>query len=189
MNQQDVATRLKIFEGSVPHMYRCTGGEVTIGVGHAIFSTSDAQKLSWGVPSPSPEEVISGYRNVYDAPKGQVASYYANLSTCRMTDLAISNLLSSDMNAFLLQVKKALPNWDRYPDSAQQALFDMAYNLGINGLLKYPKMLAACDAGDWKTAAQESHRNGISQQRNQTIYALFCLTAGGVTPSGGLPPG
>jgi len=38
-------------------------------------------------------------------------------------------------------------------------------------------MLAAVDAGDWETAAQQSHRNGIQQARNDETAALFrqCL--------------
>ena len=48
MNSEPVIRRLKQFEGSVPHMYRCTGGEVTVGVGHAILTASDAVQLNWG---------------------------------------------------------------------------------------------------------------------------------------------
>ena len=38
-------------------------------------------------------------------------------------------------------------------------------------------VLAAVDAGDWETAAKESHRNGIQQARNDETAALFrqCL--------------
>jgi hypothetical protein len=32
---------------------------------------------------------------------------------------------------------------------------DIAFNAGVNGLLKFPKMLAALAAKDWGTAANE----------------------------------
>ena len=42
MDSSLVIPRVEKFEGRVPLMYRCTGGEVTIGIGHAIQSPADA---------------------------------------------------------------------------------------------------------------------------------------------------
>ena len=47
MNCASAAERLKKFEGSTSYMYRCSGGEVTIGVGHAIFEAMHAIQLRW----------------------------------------------------------------------------------------------------------------------------------------------
>ena len=49
----------------------------------------------------------------------------------------------------------------------------MAYNLGVGGLMKFPKMLAVCAAGDWETAATECRRNCIGDDRNAKTAALF----------------
>jgi lysozyme len=38
----------------------------------------------------------------------------------------------------------------------REALLDMAYNLGVAGLLKFKKMIAALVAGDYETAAIEA---------------------------------
>jgi hypothetical protein len=54
----------------------------------------------------------------------------------------------------------------------------MAYNLGIGGLKKLPRMLAAVDAGAWETGAKECRRNGISEVRDQETSALFRKCAG-----------
>ena len=54
------------------------------------------------------------------------------------------------------------------------ALLDMAWNLGLKGLLDgYPRMLAAVQSGDGQMAAVESHRNGIGDVRNAWTAAKF----------------
>ena len=59
----------------------------------------------------------------------------------------------------------------------RQALFDMAYNLGVGGLLKFRKLLAACTSGQWEIAATECHRAGIGDERNLETAALFLQAA------------
>jgi GH24 family phage-related lysozyme (muramidase) len=175
MDQAFVLARLERFEGRIPHMYRCTGGEVTIGIGHAILSPEDATKLGWMVDgrAATPDEVRAGYARVASAEMGLVASRYAPLSACRMPDIAIDALAASDVDAFSSQIAAHVPGFSAYPDCVQAALFDMAFNLGIGGLLKFHKLLAACDAGDWNTAAAECHRQGIGDDRNQETADLF----------------
>ena len=175
MDAASVVTRLEKFEGRVPHMYRCTGGEVTIGIGHAILSADAATALTWvvGGRAAAPDEIRADYARIAATPKGLVASSYASLSRCRMTDASITALAAADVDRFSAQVAAALPKWDSYPACVQAALFDMAFNLGVAGLLKFHKLLAACDAADWATAAAECHRQGIGEPRNQETAGLF----------------
>ncbi len=184
MDPAAVEARLRKFEGCVPYMYRCTGGEVTIGVGHAILDAAGAGSLNWqidGAPA-TPEQAQADWAKVAAAGKGMVASAYAGLTQCRMTDDEISRLVETDIQLFAAQLQTALPGWSSYPEPVQEALFDMAYNLGIGGLLKFSKMLAAVNAGDWNTAAAQCHRRGISEDRNRETAQLFLEAAG--TPAG-----
>lgn len=175
MDQGLVLVRLEKFEGRIPYMYRCTGGEVTVGIGHAIPSGGDAVALDWNVngQAPTPDQVRADYAKVAAAAKGLVAKTYQPLSQCRMTDAAIDALAAGDVTKFTGLIAAALPNWNTYPDGVQAALFDMAYNLGVGGLLKFHKLIAACDAADWATAANQCHRLGIGEDRNQETAALF----------------
>jgi lysozyme len=172
MNCASAAERLKKFEGSTSYMYRCTGGEVTIGVGHAIFDAGRALQLSW-TRAPAPSLITGDFARVAAADKGSAATHYQSLTQCRMSDEAIGALLLSDIEAFEKNLTASLPVWQRYPEPAQQALFDMAYNLGVGGLLKFRKLLAACAAGEWETAATECRRVGIADSRNQETAELF----------------
>jgi GH24 family phage-related lysozyme (muramidase) len=179
MDQASVIARLKEFEGCINYMYKCTGGDVTIGIGHAIQTAADAAALVWqrGGVAADAAQVQSDYAAVAAAPKGQAAPAYLHLTQCRMGPDNIQNLVAADLQAFEAQLAAALPNWNSYPDPAQQALFDMAFNLGLGGLKKFPTLLHAVDSGDWATAAAQCHRIGISEARNQATKALF-LKAG-----------
>lgn len=179
MDSASVIARLKQFEGVVPYMYRCTGGEVTIGAGHAIQAAADAGNLSWsigGAPA-APEQAQSDFAAVAAAPRGLVASGYESLTQCRMSADDIDALLASDVQLFESKLAAALPRWQAYPEPAQEALFDMGYNLGVGGLLKFHQLLAAVDAGQWTTAAAQCHRLGIGDARNQATANLFLQAA------------
>ena len=198
MNQASVIARLKQFEGCVNYMYKCTGGEVTIGIGHALQTAADAARLSWQINSApaSAERVRSDYEAVAATPKGPVAGAYAHLTLCRMAVEDADKLVAADVQSFesqlvvsggcrlaSLQLAAALPKWNTYAEPAQEALFDMAFNLGLGGLKKFPHMLRAVDAGDWATAAAQCHREGISEERNRATAALFLQA--GASPGAG----
>ncbi len=184
MNQTSVIARLKEFEGCINYMYKCTGGEVTIGIGHALQTAADAANLSWQISGAAAgsDQVQSDYAAVAATPKGQVATAYAHLTQCRMGADDVENLVAADVQSFEAQLAAALPNWNSYPDPAQQALFDMAFNLGLGGLKKFPTLLHAVNSGDWATAAAQCHRMGIGEARNQATAALFLQA--GATQSG-----
>lgn len=159
-------------------MYLDTAGVVTAGVGHAIFDSAHALKMPWTGP-PADAQVAADFAGITASAKGRPAPQYESLSQCRLSDQAVDSLLLADISAFETQLSLRLPAWMDYPEPVQQALFDMAYNLGIGGLLKFQRMLAACAAGDWELAATQCHRSGIADSRNQAITALFLQAAAG----------
>jgi GH24 family phage-related lysozyme (muramidase) len=175
MDRASVIARLKQFEGCINYMYKCTGGEVTIGIGHALQTAADAAGLSWQIngASADSEQVQSDYAAVAAAPKGQVAIAYAHLTQCRIGADDVENLVAADVQSFEKQLAAAFPNWSSYPDPARQALFDMAFNLGLGGLKKFPTLIHAVNSGDWAAAAAKCHRMGIGEARNQATVALF----------------
>jgi GH24 family phage-related lysozyme (muramidase) len=179
MDNTLVIPRVQSFEGRVRYMYKCTGGEVTIGFGHAIENPADAPKLTWSINGrpATDDEVLADYASVAAVAKGPAATFYANLTQCRMADSDIDALLAADITRFEALLAGAFPNWNTYPESAQEALFDMAFNLGIGGLKKFTHMLAAVDAGQWAVAAAQCHRQGIGETRNQQTAALFLQAA------------
>jgi GH24 family phage-related lysozyme (muramidase) len=180
MDSETVIPRIESFEGRVPHLYLCTGGDVTIGIGHAILNAANAATLSFSLDgrAATADEITADWGRVSAAEKGKVALAYQALTQCRMSDDDINALIASDLQSFTAQLAQALPNWGNYPEPAQEALFDMGFNLGIHGLLKFKNMLAAVDAGKWNDAAAHCHRLGIGDARNRQTANLFLRAAG-----------
>jgi GH24 family phage-related lysozyme (muramidase) len=64
-----VISRLESFEGRVPYLYLCTGGEVTVGIGHAIQTPADVLQLTWSIDGrPATAVEIQGDRQVLRSP-------------------------------------------------------------------------------------------------------------------------
>lgn len=64
-------------------------------------------------------------------------------------------LFNNDIKDVEAQLKGALP-WTQGLDEVRYAVIaNMAYNLGIGGLLTFQKFLAAAEAGRWDEAAAE----------------------------------
>jgi GH24 family phage-related lysozyme (muramidase) len=175
---------LKDNEGNIPYMYLDTVGKVTVGVGHMIASPDLAQGLSFVVrgtsQAASAAQIAADYNSVHSQRPAMVASQYKPFTKLEMTPAAIDQLLDTDIAGMESGVRSAFRGYDNYPAPAQDALLDMAFNLGVSGLVtKFPKLKAAAEAGNWQTCANECQRNGISQARNDKTKAMFesCLPA------------
>ena len=181
MNTANVKDRLNRFEGRIPHLYLCTGQEVTVGVGHAILTPNLGAQLPFlllgGSPAPA-DQIVSDWEAVKAAPVGLRADEYRRYTTLTLPDEAIDALLDSDIAAFTGQIRAEFSAFEQYQEPAQEAIFDMAYNLGLSGLVKkFPSCTAAVRAQDWTRAALECHRTGIQEERNTETVSLFNASA------------
>ena len=79
-----------------------------------------------------------------------------NLETMPLSPSAMDQILDDDLGTITAGLLHRLP-WANGLDGPRLAvLLNMAFNLGISGLMeKNPKMLAACQAGAFATAATE----------------------------------
>lgn len=68
----------------------------------------------------------------------------------------IDNLFTNDLNRTKHQLRRNLPWFDDAPDNVKQALCNMAFQLGVRGLLGFRRMLAAVAARDYETAHREA---------------------------------
>jgi GH24 family phage-related lysozyme (muramidase) len=120
-------------EGRLNHVYVDTAGHPTIGVGFNL-DRGDARDLLHSVGAD------------YDAVR-------AGKQT--LTDAQIDALLDRTLQGAVGTVQKAVPGFASLKPAQQDALIDMAFNLGSGGFPKFQKMIAAINAGDPKTAAAE----------------------------------
>jgi GH24 family phage-related lysozyme (muramidase) len=172
----DFRKHLEIFEGRVSWMYLDQSGNVTCAIGHMIPSAeaaggSIALLFIGGDPA-------ADWKSVKAAWPGANAIGYEHLSTCRLTDEAIEAICDADEEDISNQLIQRIPAYVNYPPPVQQAILDMAFNLGV-GKLASEFFGQAChfgpalDRGDYATAAAESTRRGIQQSRNDYTAALI----------------
>ena len=109
MNITRLATELMRDEGVVLEPYRDTIGHLTIGVGRNL----DANPLT-----PAEIEVIG-----HDARRSPITRQQA------------AYLLGADIKRVMSGLDKTLPWWDDLDEVRRRVLVNMAFNLGVAGLL------------------------------------------------------
>jgi GH24 family phage-related lysozyme (muramidase) len=169
-------------EGSIEHMYLDTVGKVTVGVGHMIPGELEAQRINFvvrGTMRPATTlQISSEFGTVGRQRPAMTAASYRQFTTLDMTPDAIDSLLDSDIAIMEAGVRANFFNYDSYPAPAKDALLDMAFNLGVHGLVAhFPHLKAGADSQNWRICAAQCRRNGISDTRNQKTMDLFLAAA------------
>jgi lysozyme len=78
-----------------------------------------------------------------------------NLDDVGITNLEAKMLLENDIERVESDLRVHLPLYSSLDDVRQRVLMDMAFNMGVAGLLGFQKMLAALAARDFATAKAE----------------------------------
>jgi len=157
---------LSTHEGRKAWMYPDTAGNVTVGVGHLIFSSSAATQLGFtdvNLDTASEEDVVNGWNFV----KSSNQEYKSLI----LADSAIDNLLMGDVSHFYLVLIQTFPAFESYPEPPQLGLYDMVFNLG--SFRAFPRFGAAVLNRNWASAAAECQREGIGAARNQDTKNQF----------------
>jgi lysozyme len=93
-----------------------------------------------------------------------------NLEDKGITQEEAEYLLSNDILAVQAVIWKVIPAYDKLNDARKGVLVNMAFNLGVNGLLKFKKMIAAISDGYFELAASEMlDSNWANQVGNRAL--------------------
>jgi lysozyme len=80
------------------------------------------------------------------------------------------------------QLDQRLPWWRTLSDARQRAILNMAWQLGVSGLLGFPKMLRALQAGNWGEAYLQALDSKWARvdtpARAQRVAAMFLEESG-----------
>lgn len=118
---------LKRHEGFQARVYKCPAGKQSIGYGYNL----EANPLKLDI------KIIGGF-------------YKHGISETEAERLLVDELTRLDL---ILSGK--LDWWQNINEARQSVLLNMAYNLGVNGLLKFSKTLGFIRNHDFARAAQE----------------------------------
>lgn len=174
MNARDYLPDLIRFEGAVPWQYLDTAGLVTVGIGNLLKTPEAATALPFLNQAANrlatPQEIERRWRAVGAMEPSKPAGYYRMRSPEIELDMtAVENLAIARLETeFLPALRRRFAGFDGFPDPAQAAILDMAFNLGmgnpqaekLRGLAAYRKFQAAVDRRDWLGAAAECGRGG-----------------------------
>jgi GH24 family phage-related lysozyme (muramidase) len=165
-------------EGSKSFMYLDTKGLVTVGIGNMLPSAAAACALAFvdraTQARASSAAIEADYQAVSQQSKAKVANFYRQFTKLDLPDAEIDRLFAQRVAGFQNELRSKYAAYDTFPDSAQLAMLDMAFNLGTFALKnKWPKLNAAIDSGDWSAAATECIRPEANAARNAATVALF----------------
>ena len=184
-NTSDYFDDLQANEGCCTWLYCDSRGFVTTGIGNLVADADACAALPWahaltnvgGSPAPvTDEQKRTAYANVLNAfgPTKPSAMAYRSISDLRLTMDFVIGLVEKRLETeFVPGLQELCPGFDNFPLPARRALVDMAYNLGVHGLSHFTRMLLACNAGDWETAARQCHRASSRDSRNDWTAQMF----------------
>lgn len=101
---------------------------------------------------------------VPDAGGTWVVGYGRNLTRNPLTKSEAEVLLEGDLAAREVDLGRQWPNYLLCDGPRQRALLELAYQLGVGGLLTFTKMLHAVAIKDYQTAALELKNSGLYRQ-------------------------
>ena len=105
-----------------------------------------------------------------------------NLEDRGITAAESAYLLGNDIAAVQQQVLNALPWAAQLDEVRQRVLLDMAFNMGIGGLLSFKNTLATIKAGDYQKAAVMMLDSKWAGQVGQRAERLSRMMATGKDP-------
>lgn len=113
---------------------------------------------------------------VYRCPAGFLTiGYGRNLESKGISEAEADEMLANDIGWFRDSVMHELA-WTLFLDPVRfDVLVDMAFNLGVEGLAKFKKFLAALEAGDYLTASAEMLDSAWSAQVGDRARELAAM--------------
>lgn len=179
----------KALEGWTTWMYIDALGYVTTGMGNKIDPISQALALSWQRPdgSAASQGDIQAAWNAVDAlrvaPKGekqtsgpgaQGGGTQGGVTSIRLTTAGIQKLIDGMLKSNESYLLKGLPNFAKAPADAQLGSHSMAWAEGPMFAQTWPAFRNAFNTGDYATAADQSHMQGVGiDMRNAANKLLF----------------
>jgi hypothetical protein len=159
-------------------MYVDAGGDVAVGSGHRLPNAGAALALPWrhrgtGAAA-APDDVRAAFEQVRVQGPGLRSIAYRFASDLVLAAGVVADLTAARVERELLPgLRRLFPGFDRYPLPARRALVDMGSDVGLHALKKFHNLVAACERGDFATAAEHCHRRCACGIRNAAIRILF----------------
>ena len=117
-----------------------------------------------------------------DSVNNPTIGYGRDLRTRGISIAEANNLLDDDISYFSDKLW-VLPWYERLDPIRQAAMIDMAFNLGLQGLLGFVDMIDALSHGDWKLAAERCLASEWAKQVKGRATDIAHILATGELPN------
>jgi lysozyme len=105
--------------------------------------------------------------------------YGFNLDTTGISQTEATMILEHRVKILQSQLRQRLPFWSRISQNRQNCLTNMAYNLGIDGLLEFKKTLQHISAGEYREAGDQMLRSLWAKQVGKRAVELADMMRNG----------
>ena len=95
-----------------------------------------------------------------------------------ISEAEAEQLLTNDISRVIADLEYAAPMLHTLPESVQHALVNMAFQMGVTGLMGFRRMWAALEAGDWELAAEEALNSRWAEQTPRRAHEIAGMIAG-----------
>ena len=95
-----------------------------------------------------------------------------------LTEAEAELILSFRLNQMISQMLEKKPMIVRLPQEKQEVIFEMVYQMGVNGVLKFRNMWTALENFDYEIASQEMIKSKWALQTPNRAYKLSKIMAG-----------
>ncbi|MBQ8676874.1 MAG: glycoside hydrolase family protein [Alphaproteobacteria bacterium] len=152
LDMHTICQRLELHEGLRLQPYYCTKGKQTIGIG----------------------------RNLDDNPITEQERKVVGDWSHGITRCGALYLLQHDVEKVICALKRRIKFFNSLDDERQYALIDMAFNLGIKGLMNFKKMLFFMQLKDYGAAAAECLNSRYARETKTRALRIAELIRSGV---------
>ncbi len=150
-------------EGSEEELYRDNLGYFTIGIGHLVTKENCSKERAIKILDSQLNRVTNG----------------------RVTASEISMMFNVDLLTVQQGIRRSSFGsvYEGLDTVRRMALVNMSFQLGLNGLSKFKKFLAALDRKDWDGAAKEGFNSTWAKQTPNRAKRVMDMVKTGTTDS------
>jgi len=201
--EQEAKKNIKSHEKDYEYPYIDSTFNITIGYGINIDKKEEFKNLPWKFKTESgsdatDEQIEAAYAeltrqkgistNIKEVTKNGktekvfniVADAQRDWSNLVLPQAKRDELFQEKFNYFrdVLSAKR-FSDFDCFPPPAKISLIDMLFNMGETVFSRggWPNLFKAVNQRDWRTAAEESHRKDVPEDRNRQTYDYFIKAA------------
>lgn len=173
-------------EGRVAWMYQDVKGLVTVAVGNLIDTPEEAAALPFEhrdthLPA-TRDEIVAEWNRIKSAPGLAKGGHLEakKIRTLELSDAAMDDLVHRRFDVDEARLAAFYPDWANWPADARLGAHSIAWS-GSFFPTRWTNFNAAANAGDWTTAAAQSHLqedgNPGIKPRNKADFQLFTNAA------------